>query len=92
MDKQERQIIENIKESLLTDGAKTLIEDIEKHRKAYDTAKVLPIIDATTKSVLSTTTEELLKRQGYICALDWVLGIMEHYQNFDFSQAEDDEV
>lgn len=92
MDKQERQIIENIKESLLTDGGKTLIEDIKKHRKAYDTAKVLPIIDETTKSVLSTTTEELLKRQGYICALDWVIGIMEHYQNFDFSQVEDDEV
>ena len=90
MDKSEKDIIEKIKHALNEEGAKILIDDIKRHLQSADTAKVLPVVDNITKNVLSSTTEELLKRQGYVSALEWVVGTMEYYQTFDFTEIEDD--
>ena len=90
MDDKEKKIIESIKSALNEEGAKTLIEDIEAHKEASDTISVIPVVDTKTGQVLSSTTDELLKRQGYVMALNWVLGIMRHYQTFDFTEESDD--
>lgn len=77
----EEQEFEAVKDMMLTEGAKILLEDIRRNLKASDTIKVTPMIDTKTGSVLVSQTDQMLKQQGYVAALEWVVGIMQHYRD-----------
>lgn len=79
---EEQRIIEKIVESCRSDGIKTLLEDIKKHKTSADTIKIMPIFDDQMKIVLSSQSDEMLKRCGYVTALEWVIGLIEYYQNY----------
>lgn len=77
----DRESFEKVKEACLHDGMKLFAEDLVKHIHASDTIMVRPLIDPDTKTVLSSASDEMLRRQGYVSALNWVAGIIAHYQN-----------
>lgn len=79
---EEKLLIEKIKEGCLSEGIKILIDDIKKHKSSSDTIKIYPILDNNSKLMLSSQSDEMLKRLGYVSALEWVIGLMEYYQNW----------
>ena len=80
----EQEQFEKIKDACLSEGGKLLIQDLEANRNASDTINVPPLIDPQTGVMLSSQTDQMLKQQGYVAALNWVIGIMEHYQTQQF--------
>ena len=74
----EQEEFELIQEACLSDGVKLLVQDIKKAKEASDTIKVMPLIE--NGQVLCSQTDQMLKRQGEVSALEWVLGLIEHYQ------------
>lgn len=86
MERNEQEEFEKIQETLLSDGARLFLEDVIAHRDASDTINVMPIWDEQTKNLMSSTTDEMLKRQGYVSALNWVIGIIKYYKEADLSQ------
>lgn len=79
---------EKIQEACLSEGVKLLLMDIIGHKDASNTIKVMPIWDEQTKNVISSTSDEMLKRLGYVSALEWVIGIIEYYQNNTYEESE----
>ena len=84
MDKQRE--FEIIKDACQSDGGKLILDDIRVNKMASDTILVMPIIDPVTKSILSPANDEMLKRVGYVQALNWVIGIIEHYQTAEYEE------
>ena len=78
----EQEEFELIQEACLSDGVKLLVQDIKKAKEASDTIKVMPLIE--NGQVLCSQTDQMLKRQGEVSALEWVLGIIEHYQTGEY--------
>ena len=81
---------ELLKELCLSDGGRLLLEDVKKNKNASDTIMVMPIVDDVTKQVLSPATDEMFKRIGYVQALNWLIGVMEHYQTAQYEEIEDE--
>jgi len=73
-----------IRDSVLTKGVELLLEDIKKNLAASDTIKVMPLTDPQTGVLLCSQSDMMLKRLGYIEALDWITGLIEHYQNNEY--------
>lgn len=84
----EQKIFETIQESCLSDGIKILIKDIERNRDASDTLMIRPFIEDGV--VISSQTDQMLKQQGYVQGLNWVLGLIQHYQENDYQEPDDD--
>jgi hypothetical protein len=87
---EEKKIIESIKDSCLSDGIKVLLEDIRKHKNTADTIKIMPLFDQNMKLMLSSQSDEMLKRAGYVSALEWVIGMIEYYQTYNFNENQGD--
>lgn len=84
----EKAKFELLKDLSLSEGGKLLLDDIRLNRDASDTIFVMPIIDNGT--VVSPIADELLKRQGYVQCLNWVIGILEHYQTAQYEELDDE--
>jgi len=57
-----------LKDLALSDAGKLLIQDIEANKSSTDTL------------LGHTNTNDMLISSGYVQGLDWVLGILKHYQ------------
>ena len=77
-----------IRDSVLSEGIKLFLEDIKKNANASDTIKVMPLVDNGV--VLCSQTDMMLKQLGYVEALNWVTGLIEHYQNNEYMEPDDD--
>lgn len=86
-----KKIFEAIQETCLSEGGKQLLEDIKAHEASSNTIQVMPVLDSNG-NVVSSTTDEMLKRQGYVQGLQTVIGWIEHYQNNEYQEDEQDAV
>lgn len=86
---EERILIEKIQDACKSEGMKILLEDMRKHKIDSDTIKIMPIFDNTMKVMLSSQSDEMLKRIGYVSALEWAIGLIEHYQTWNFDEDDD---
>lgn len=84
----EKEEFELIQEACLSDGVKLLVEDIKKAKEASDTIKVVPLIENGV--LICSQTDQMLKQQGQVAALEWVLGIIEHYQTGEYQESADE--
>ena len=82
----EKEEFELIQEACLSDGVKLLVQDIKRAKEASDTIKVTPLIE--NGQVLCSQTDQMLKRQGEVSALEWVLGVIQHYQESEYVEDE----
>ena len=73
-----------VRDSVLTKGIELLLGDIKKNASASDTIKVQPLTDPQTGVLLCSQSDMMLKRLGYVEALDWITGLIEHYQNNEY--------
>lgn len=80
----EKKQYEEIRETCISTGGNLLLSDIKAHKEASDTIKIFPLQDQKTGAILVTQTEQMLKQQGYVAALEWIIGIVEHYQNNEY--------
>jgi hypothetical protein len=78
---------ELLKDLSLSDGGKLLLDDIRINKDTSDTIFVLPLID--NGMVISPIADEMLKRQGYVQALNWMMGILEHYQTAEYEELDE---
>ena len=88
----EQEQFEAIKDTFLSIGGKIFLEDVIKNKEASDTVMVMPLIDQSTGLMVSTQADEMLKRQGYVQALNWVIGSIGHYQTAQFEEDVNDEL
>lgn len=86
----DKKLFELVKDSCLSEGIKVFVQDIEKSRDASDTINVMPLIDQGTGNVLSSQTDQMLKQQGYVAGLNWVLGCIKHYQETNYEEEDTD--
>ena len=77
----EKKELEAIKDMCRSPGMSLFLGDLVKHKNSSDTTKVMPIFDQNMKIMLSSQSDELLKRLGYVSALEWVIGLIEHYKD-----------
>ena len=92
-----KQIFECIKDACLSEGCKQLLEDIKTHEKSSNTIQVMPVFDeqrddfgkVVSRNLVSSTTDEMLKRQGYVQGLNTIIGWIEHYQNNEYQEDTD---
>ena len=82
----DKQKFEALHESCVSIGTKILVQDIEANKNASDTINVMPLLDQVTGAVLSSQTDQMLKQQGYVAGLNWVLGIIQHYQENEYQE------
>ena len=80
----EKEEFNAIKDACLSSGGNLLLQDIDTNLKSTDTIKVMPLVDNGV--VICTQSEQMLKQQGYVAALEWVKGIMEHYKNTEYKE------
>ena len=71
-----------IRDSVQTKGIEILLEDIKKNLEASDTIKVMPLMHEGV--VICSQTDQMIKRLGYVEALDWITGLIEYYQNNEY--------
>lgn len=97
----EKEQFEVIKDTFLSIGGKIFLEDVIKNKEASDTVMVMPLIqefnDPVTgkpvgSTLVSSQSDEMLKRQGYVQALNWVIGSIGHYQTAQFGEDVNDEL
>jgi hypothetical protein len=74
-----------LKEACLSEGGKLLLQDIITSKEATDTIKVAPLVDNGV--VVCSQTDQMLKQQGYVAALEWVIGIMQHYRDNQYEES-----
>ena len=86
----DKQKFEALHNDCLSEGIKILVQDIEVNKSTSDTINVMPLIDPKTGVILSSQTDQMLKQQGYIAGLNWVLGIIQYYQENEYQEPEED--
>ena len=83
----EKEEFEKIKEACLSEGIKILVEDIKENKKSSDTIMIMPLLD-DRGNIISSSSDEMMKRLGYVQGLSWILGIIDYYQTSDYSEDE----
>lgn len=83
----EKAKFELLKDLALSDGGKLLLDDIRINKDTSDTIFVMPLIDSGM--VISPIADEMLKRQGYVQALNWMIGILQHYQTAEYEELDE---
>jgi hypothetical protein len=82
----EQEAFEAIKEACLSKGGKLLLEDITAAKEASDTIKVMPLVENGV--VLVSQTDMMLKQQGWVSGVEFVIGLMQHYINEQYEGEE----
>lgn len=90
---EDERLFELQKDAAQHKGMQLILEDFKKNLNATDTLKQMPLLNNGVPVV--SLTERMMLQSGYVQALEWVIGVVEHYRDNQYQppvQEEEDAV